>query len=127
MPGFGPGISTPSAPSGSGFGSGSGHDSRSSPFRSFRSTPTRGAELTSAHLGQFVPVASRESALILTNISPAILRRIFAFVCPHSQDETYDNCEDSAIGEACMLCDMRDLAHCAAVSRAWRIEAVKVL
>ena len=56
----------------------------------------------------------------------AVLARIFAFVCPHSQDRTYEKCEDSSFGE-CMLCDMRDLAHCVQVCRRWRPVAEQVL
>lgn len=64
----------------------------------------------------------------LINELPApVLERIFGFVCPHSQDGTYESCEQSAIEDACMLCDMRDLAHCTRVSRRWRKLAANVL
>ena len=64
----------------------------------------------------------------LINKLPApILERIFGFVCPHSQDDTYASCESSAVEDACMLCDMRDLAHCTKVSRRWRKLAANVL
>ncbi len=64
----------------------------------------------------------------LINKLPApILERIFCSVCPHSQDATYESCEQSAIEDACMLCDMRDLAHCTRVSRRWRKLAANVL
>ncbi|KAG0646586.1 hypothetical protein D0Z07_7549 [Hyphodiscus hymeniophilus] len=56
-----------------------------------------------------------------------LLERIFSFVCPHAQDETYTNCEESAIGDTCMLCDLRDVAHCAQVSRRWRKLATNVM
>ncbi|CAD6500304.1 BgTH12-07484 [Blumeria graminis f. sp. triticale] len=52
-----------------------------------------------------------------------VLERIFSFVCPHTQDETYESCESSAHSEACMLCNLRDLAHCARACRKWE-EAV---
>lgn len=64
---------------------------------------------------------------IVAELPGPILERIFAFVCPHTQDETYESCEQSAIEDACMLCDLRDLAHCAQVSRRWRTLATKVL
>lgn len=49
-----------------------------------------------------------------------LLSTILSYVCPHSQDDTYTTCEDSMLdGGVCMLCDMRDLAHCALVSRQW--------
>ncbi|KAI8251083.1 hypothetical protein K4K58_009121 [Colletotrichum sp. SAR11_239] len=62
---------------------------------------------------------SRASTFLLENLPKDILSRIFAFVCPHTQDETYETCETSAIFDACMLCDLRDLASCARVSWKW--------
>jgi hypothetical protein len=56
-----------------------------------------------------------------------LLERIFSFVCPHTQDETYESCEQSAVEDTCMLCDARDLAHCAQVSRKWRVHATNLL
>ncbi|TPX17664.1 uncharacterized protein E0L32_012043 [Thyridium curvatum] len=70
---------------------------------------------------------TRRSAQALAALPPNVLARIFAFVCPHSQDETYETCELSGLGNACMLCDIRDLAHCALTCRRWRKEAVKQL
>ncbi|KAK0123954.1 hypothetical protein ONS95_008942 [Cadophora gregata] len=70
------------------------------------------------------PPVSRET---LARLPVPILERIFAFVCPHAKDETYDSCEDSAAEDTCMLCDLRDLSHCAQVSRKWRAAAVNVL
>jgi hypothetical protein len=64
---------------------------------------------------------------IINNLPPPILERIFAFVCPHTQDSTYESCEQSAVEDACMLCDLRDLAHCTRVSRRWRKLAANVL
>ncbi|KAK8031518.1 hypothetical protein PG990_001252 [Apiospora arundinis] len=56
-----------------------------------------------------------------------VMQRIFTFVCPHSQDETYENCEQSALEDACMLCDQRDLAHAGMVCKKWRKAAIPVL
>jgi hypothetical protein len=81
----------------------------------------------SGAIGQFRPMATPTSAYLLAHLPPQVLRRIFAFVCPHSQDESYDTCEESAIEDACMLCDLRDLAHCVGVSKIWRKEARAVL
>ncbi|KAK0626591.1 hypothetical protein B0T14DRAFT_422732 [Immersiella caudata] len=78
-------------------------------------------------IGQFRPMATPTSAHLLAHLPPQVLRRIFVFVCPHSQDESYDTCEESAIEDACMLCDLRDLAHCVGVSKIWRKEARAVL
>ncbi|KFA68189.1 hypothetical protein S40285_01554 [Stachybotrys chlorohalonatus IBT 40285] len=70
---------------------------------------------------------TRGSAYLLAHFPTPILERIFALVCPHSRDESYETCEGSATDTACMLCDLRDLSHCAQVSRAWRIAANRVL
>ena len=66
---------------------------------------------------------SRAAAILPKNI----LAEIFAYICPHTLDDTYVNCEDSMLGDECMLCDMRDLAHCAMVSRAWSQAAQRAL
>ncbi|KAJ5272353.1 hypothetical protein N7478_007478 [Penicillium angulare] len=47
-----------------------------------------------------------------------VLVRIFSYVCPHTLDYSYDTSEDS-MNDGCMLCDMRDLAHCTLVCRRW--------
>ncbi|CAJ2508065.1 Uu.00g092510.m01.CDS01 [Anthostomella pinea] len=56
-----------------------------------------------------------------------ILERVFAFVCPHSRDESYETCEQSAIEDACMLCDLRDLSHAGRVCKRWRKTAVALM
>ena len=67
------------------------------------------------------------SSQLLAKLPGSILERIFSFVCPHTQDETYESCEQSAVEDTCMLCDLRDLAHCAQVSRKWRTFATNLL
>ncbi|KAI0454526.1 hypothetical protein F5B21DRAFT_233667 [Xylaria acuta] len=56
-----------------------------------------------------------------------ILERVFAFVCPHSSDESYETCERSAVEDACMLCDLRDLAHASQVCKVWRRSAIRLM
>ncbi|KAK6202069.1 hypothetical protein LQW54_009125 [Pestalotiopsis sp. IQ-011] len=56
-----------------------------------------------------------------------ILQRIFSFVSPHCYDESYETCEQSAIEDACMLCDLRDISHAGRVCRAWRKVAVPMI
>lgn len=63
----------------------------------------------------------------IASLPAPLLERIFSFVCPHTQDETYESCEQSALEDTCMLCDLRDLAHCAQVSRTWHQLAANVL
>ncbi|KAI9846348.1 MAG: hypothetical protein M1837_004201 [Sclerophora amabilis] len=48
-----------------------------------------------------------------------ILETIFAFVCPHTEDESREPPEKSMVADGCMLCDLRDLAQCAPVCRKW--------
>ncbi|KAI1195070.1 hypothetical protein F5X97DRAFT_309211 [Nemania serpens] len=60
-------------------------------------------------------------------LPPPILERVFAFVCPHSRDESYETCERSAVEDACMLCDLRDLAHAGQVCKRWRRSAIQLM
>lgn len=60
-------------------------------------------------------------------LPPQILERVFAFVCPHSCDESYETCERSAVEDACMLCDLRDLAHAGQVCKLWRRSAIQLM
>lgn len=56
-----------------------------------------------------------------------VLTRIFAFVCPHAVDTSYDTSEESMTEDGCMLCDMRDLAHCALACKHWYLDARALL
>ena len=67
------------------------------------------------------------SARLLAALPTKVLERIFTYICPHALDETYETCEESANDKGCMLCDLRDLAHCAQVNRIWRSAAIKIL
>ncbi|KAF7713993.1 Uncharacterized protein PECH_006149 [Penicillium ucsense] len=55
-----------------------------------------------------------------------VLAYIFTLVCPHTLDDSYDTSEEST-SDGCMLCDMRDLAHCAQVCKRWYLEARALL
>lgn len=82
----------------------------------------------SSSTGAFFPShPSHRSAALLAQLPRPVLARIFGFVCPHATDGTYATCEQSAVDDGCMLCDLRDLARCVAVGRRWREEGVKVL
>ncbi|KAH8764849.1 F-box domain-containing protein [Diaporthe sp. PMI_573] len=70
---------------------------------------------------------NRASAARLAALPAPVLERIFAFVCPHTQDCSYETQEQSSLEDACMLCDTRDLSHCALVNRRWSKTAPKVL
>ncbi|KAL1998756.1 hypothetical protein VTN02DRAFT_5623 [Thermoascus thermophilus] len=60
-------------------------------------------------------------------LPPPLLSAIFADVCPHVRDDSYNSSEESMTEDGCMLCDMRDLAHCALVCRRWHREAQALL
>jgi hypothetical protein len=126
MPGFGSSTngkhSTPaySAP---------GHgDSRAETFLPFGSPPS-GLYNPRAHpqSARFQSRPTRASAAVFAHFPAAVFERIFTYVCPHTRDETYETCEQSSVEDGCMLCDLRDLAHCVAVCKKWRIEAVKLM
>ncbi|KAF4555102.1 Hypothetical protein D9617_3g021720 [Elsinoe fawcettii] len=63
-----------------------------------------------------VPTYGRD---LTSRLSDDTLQRIFEYVCPHATDRTCVSSEDSAVGDGCMLCDMRDLARSAQVNRKW--------
>jgi len=72
--------------------------------------------------------ATHRSSRLASQLPENALRSIFAAVCPQSGDETYETCERSAAeATTCALCDTRDLAHCAMVSKRWRASAIKAL
>lgn len=64
---------------------------------------------------------------VVANLPAPVLRRLFSFICPHAGDETYEACEQSLIEDGCMLCDLRDLSHCAQACKSWRRTAIGVL
>lgn len=70
---------------------------------------------------------NRASAAKLAALPGPVLERIFAFVCPHTQDCSYETQEQSSLEDACMLCDTRDLSHCVLVNRKWSKTAPRVL
>ena len=52
-------------------------------------------------------------------LPPKVLYNILTFVCPHTLDSSLSSSEESMTEDGCMLCDMRDLAHCALLSKRW--------
>lgn len=56
-----------------------------------------------------------------------VLTKIFSHVCPHALDDSYNSSEESMTENGCMLCDMRDLAHCALVCKRWFRQAQPLL
>ena len=58
---------------------------------------------------------------------PKLLEDLLAYVCPHARDDTFVSSEESMLDGGCMLCDMRDLAHCVAVNKQWNLAGQNVL
>ena len=75
------------------------------------------------HLPRTVPPIPGRGVILPDDL----LKRILAFVCPHTRDESYVTSEDSMTDGGCMLCDMRDLAQCALVKKAWSEAAATLL
>ena len=74
-----------------------------------------------------IPPVPRPGRDLTKALPLPVVNRILAAVCPHTQDDSYDTSEESMTEDGCMLCDMRDLAHCALVCKRWAIEARKLL
>ncbi|KAJ5177272.1 uncharacterized protein N7482_003149 [Penicillium canariense] len=90
-----------------------------------RARPRRSAGLATEH--QTPPRSARTTGRDYTRKLPRpVLAYIFAHVCPHTVDNSYETSEES-MTDGCMLCDMRDLAHCAQVCKRWFLEARALL
>ena len=74
---------------------------------------------------QFNNYSSRPTAAGF--LPPNVLNLLFSYVCPHTLDESYLSSEESMEDDGCMLCNIRDLAHCAMMNRAWAEAAEKRL
>ena len=64
---------------------------------------------------------------VSSGLPPKILNRIFAELCPHALDDSYNSSEESMVSAGCALCDMKDLAQCALVSKRWRQASQDIL
>ncbi|KAJ5462023.1 uncharacterized protein N7458_003575 [Penicillium daleae] len=90
-----------------------------------RARPRRSAGLATEH--QTPPRSAKTTGRDYTRKLPRpVLAYIFAYVCPHSVDNSYETSEES-MTDGCMLCDMRDLGHCAQVCKRWFLEARALL
>ncbi|KAL9006592.1 MAG: hypothetical protein Q9188_000629 [Gyalolechia gomerana] len=56
-----------------------------------------------------------------------LLTNILSHICPHALDDNYSSLEESMRDGGCMLCDMRDLAQCALVSRRFLVATQTIL
>ena len=73
------------------------------------------------------PTPARFGRDLTQRLPDKVLTNIFTYICPHTQDFSYEHSENSQIGDGCMLCDLRDLAACAQVCRKWYGLAQKLL
>lgn len=90
-----------------------------------RSRPRRSAGLATEH--QTPPRSAKTQGRDYTRKLPRpVLAYIFAYVCPHTVDNSLETSEES-MTDGCMLCDMRDLAHAALVCKRWYLEARALL
>lgn len=56
-----------------------------------------------------------------------LLTDILSQICPHALDDNYLSLEESMRDGGCMLCDSRDLAQCALVSRRFLVATQTIL
>ncbi|KAL8973036.1 MAG: hypothetical protein Q9183_000204 [Haloplaca sp. 2 TL-2023] len=56
-----------------------------------------------------------------------LLSNILSHICPHAGDDNFLPLEESMRDGGCMLCDMRDLAQCALVSRRFLVATQTIL
>ncbi|GAM84031.1 hypothetical protein ANO11243_020220 [Dothideomycetidae sp. 11243] len=89
--------------------------------------PLRSPPSKTATFSRPSPAANPRGRDYSARLPPQLLERICSFICPHSVDHSYVASENSAIGDGCMLCDMRDLARTAQVSRRWYKAAQSLL
>jgi hypothetical protein len=90
-----------------------------------RARPRRSAGSATEH--QTPPRSAKTPGRDYTRKLPRpVLAYIFAYVCPHAVDTSYETSEES-MTDGCMLCDMRDLAHGALVCKRWYLEARALL
>lgn len=88
-------------------------------LKQLRSRSRRAAESVreSARVDYSVqPVSGRDN---IARLPPRLIQCIFELVSPHTLDKSYHASEKADVGDGCMLCDLRDLAHCAAVRSSW--------
>jgi hypothetical protein len=93
-------------------------------FKHFRSKPTPNDPRPRVN-GHYIsaPLGPNYTA----RLDRKVLTRIFAFVCPHTQDTSYQVLDDVDLGDTCMLCNLRDLAQCARVCKAWHDPAMQLM
>ncbi|KAL8908353.1 MAG: hypothetical protein Q9207_000881 [Kuettlingeria erythrocarpa] len=74
------------------------------------------------------PYNINQSGRDLTSRLPLkLLTGVLSNICPHALDDNYSSLEESMRDGGCMLCDMRDLAQCALVSRRFLVATQTIL
>ncbi|KAL8943691.1 MAG: hypothetical protein Q9216_000890 [Gyalolechia sp. 2 TL-2023] len=64
---------------------------------------------------------------LISTLPLKLLTNVLSHICPHALDDNYSSLEESMRDGGCMLCDMRDLAQCALVSRRFLIATQTIL
>jgi hypothetical protein len=94
-------------------------------FKRFRSKPQANEEarprVNGYHISAPLP------ANFTAQLDKKILTRIFGFVCPHTLDTSYQVLDEVDLGDTCMLCNLRDLAQCTRVCKAWHDPAMTLM
>jgi hypothetical protein len=96
-------------------------------FRSKSSKPEVQTESQPSINGHYISAPQVVPKDYASRLDRKILSRIFEMVCPHTLDTSYQSLDDVDLGDTCMLCDMRDLAECSRVCKAWHEPAAKLL
>ncbi|KAI9712582.1 MAG: hypothetical protein M1828_001683 [Chrysothrix sp. TS-e1954] len=89
-------------------------------FRSKRSKPKAQQELQ--------PYPRRYNGRDHTSKLPLILLyRVFTFVCPHAEDDSYQSHEESLGRTSCPSCDLKNLVCCSLVNHTWKKATCELL
>ena|ERR1700749_4646888 len=94
-------------------------------FKHLRSKPIKANDSRPKVYGHYI--SSPLGQDYTTRLDRKVLARIFTFVCPHTLDTSYQILDDVDLGDTCMLCNLRNLAQCARVCKAWHDPAMQVL
>ncbi|KAL8945259.1 MAG: hypothetical protein Q9211_000218 [Gyalolechia sp. 1 TL-2023] len=73
------------------------------------------------------PPNNRTGRDLTSRLPLKLLTNTLSHICPHALDDNYSSLEESMRDGGCMLCDMRDLAQCALVSRRFLVATQTIL
>lgn len=70
---------------------------------------------------------NRSGRDLISRLPLKLLTAVLSDICPHALDDSLLSLEESMRDGGCMLCDMRDLAQCALVSRRFLVATQTIL